>query len=173
MTRFFAIFVAVVTVLFGLEMLHTVQAALITPWTNGLAHMSAWLMTAFDADVISHGRILQSQSTGMGVSIEAGCNGVEAAIILIAGMVAFSAPWQHKLVGMVIGIAAVQVANLLRVISLYYLNTWNKEVFDFAHLYLWQALIMLDVLVVWLLWMRSVARHAGAGLAVTQLTATP
>lgn len=173
MTRFLLIFVTVVAVLFGLEMLNTVQAAVITPWTNGLTHMSAWLMTAFDADVISHGRILQSQATGMGVSIEAGCNGVEAAIILIAGMVAFPAPWRFKLVGMAIGIAAVQAANLLRVISLYYLNIWNKEVFDFAHLYLWQALIMLDVLVVWLLWMRSVARHAGAGLAVAPQTATP
>ena len=171
MTRFLLTFVTVVAVLFGLEMLNTVQAAVITPWTNGLAHMSAWLMTAFDADVISHGRILQSQATGMGVSIEAGCNGVEAASILIAGMVAFPAPWKFKLVGMAVGIAAVQAANLLRVISLYYLNIWNKEAFDFAHLYLWQALIMLDVLLVWLLWMRSVARHAGAGLAVTPQTA--
>jgi hypothetical protein len=32
-------------------------------------------------------------------------------------------------------------------------------VFEFAHLYMWQALIMLDVLVVWLLWMRVVAKR--------------
>ena len=32
--------------------------------------------------------------------------------------------------------------------------------FEFAHLYLWQALIMLDVLVVWLLWIRWVGRQA-------------
>jgi exosortase H (IPTLxxWG-CTERM-specific) len=161
MTRFLLTFVTAVALLFGVEMLNPVQAAVITPWTNGLAHISAWVMTAFDADVISQGRVLQSQATGMGVSIEAGCNGVEAAIILIAGMLAFPAPWWFKLVGMAIGIAAVQSANLLRVISLYYLNIWNKEVFEFAHLYLWQALIMLDVLVVWLVWMRWVARHAG------------
>jgi exosortase H (IPTLxxWG-CTERM-specific) len=173
MTRFFLLFLLVLATLFGVEMLNSVQAAVITPWTNGLAHMSAWVMTTFDPDVISHGRILQSQATGMGVSIEAGCNGVEAAIILIAAMVAFPAPWKFKLVGMAIGIVAVQAANLLRVISLYYLNIWNKEVFDFAHLYLWQALIMLDVLVVWLLWMRSVAKHAGAGLAGAPQTATP
>lgn len=173
MTRFFVTFIAVLATLFGLEMLNAVQATVITPWTNGLARMSAWLMTAFDADVISHGRVLQSQSNGFGVSIEAGCNGVEAAIILIAGIVAFPAPWKHKLVGMAIGIAAVQAANLLRVISLYYLGQWDMAVFDFAHLYLWQALIMLDVLVVWLLWMRSVAKHAGASLAVAPQTATP
>jgi exosortase H (IPTLxxWG-CTERM-specific) len=166
MTRFFLMFLFVLATLFGIEMLNSVQAAVITPWTNGLAHMSAWVMTTFDPDVISHGRVLQSQATGFGVSIEAGCNGVEAAIILIAAMVAFPAPWKFKLVGMAIGIVAVQAANLLRVISLYYLGKWNMEVFDFAHLYLWQALIMLDVLVVWLLWMRSVARHTGASLSV-------
>ena len=55
-------------------------------------------------------------------------------------------------------------ANVLRVLSLFYLNMWSKEAFDFAHLYLWQALIMLDVLIVWLLWMRSVARRAGFDL---------
>ena len=49
-------------------------------------------MTMFDADVISQGRVLFSQRTGMGVSIEAGCNGVEAAIILIGAMTAFPAP---------------------------------------------------------------------------------
>jgi exosortase H (IPTLxxWG-CTERM-specific) len=168
MPRFFLLFLSVLAVLFGVEMLNSVQAAVIEPWTNGLARLSAWLMTAFDADVISHGRVLQSQATGFGVSIEAGCNGVEAAIILVAGMVAFPAPWKLKLAGIVVGIVAVQAANLLRVISLYYLGQWNMEAFEFAHLYLWQALIMLDVLVVWLLWMRSVARQSGARLAVAQ-----
>ena len=62
--------------------------------------------------------------------------------------------------------AAVQAANLLRVISLYYVGQWNRDVFEFARLYLWQALIMRDVLVVWLLWLRWVAHHAGGSLAV-------
>lgn len=167
MSRFFLIFIFILSILFGIEMLNSVQTAVVDPWTNALARMSAWLMTAFDSDVISQGRVLRSQTTDFGVSIEAGCNGVEAAIILIAGIVAFPAPWKYKLVGIAIGIAAVQVTNLLRVISLYYLRQWNTEVFDFAHLYLWQALIMLDVLVVWLLWMRSVARNAGARLVAT------
>lgn len=116
-------------------------------------------MTLFDGDVISYGRVLQSKATGFGVSIEAGCNGVEAAIILIAGMLAFPANWKLKVTGIAIGVAAIQAANLLRVITLYYLGKWNMDVFEFAHLYLWQALIMLDVLIVWLLWMRAVARR--------------
>lgn len=30
--------------------------------------------------------------------------------------------------------------------------------FEFAHLYLWQALIMIDVLAVWLAWVRYATR---------------
>ncbi len=165
MWRFISLFIVVLAVLFGIEMLNPVQVAVIHPWTSFLAWFSAALMTVFDADVISHGRIIQSQATGFGVSIEAGCNGVEAVIILMAGMVAFAAPMRLKLIGVLIGCVAVQAANILRVISLYYLGKWDKEVFDFAHLYLWQALIMLDVLVVWLLWIRAVAKQQGASLA--------
>lgn len=55
---------------------------------------------------------------------------------------------------------AVQGVNLLRIISLFYLGQWRFGVFEFAHLYLWQALIMLDVLVVWLLWERWLPTRA-------------
>lgn len=160
MARFFLIFVVVLATLFGVEMLNAVQVAVVHPWTALLARWSTAILTPFDADVMSHGRVLQSRSSGFGISIESGCNGVEAALILIAAMIAFPAPWKLKLTGIAVGLAAVQAANLLRVVSLYYLGQWNLAVFEFAHLYLWQALIMLDVLVVWLLWIRVVARRS-------------
>ena len=87
MWRFIALFLIVLAVLFGIEKLNPVQVALIYPWTSFLAWFSAGIMTVFDSDVISHGRVIQSQAAGFGVSIEAGCNGVEAVLILIAGMV--------------------------------------------------------------------------------------
>jgi len=49
---------------------------------------------------------------------------------------------------------AVQGLNVVRLISLFYLGQWDLRVFEWAHLYVWQALIMLDVLIVWLLWVR-------------------
>ncbi len=64
-----------------------------------------------------------------------------------------------KLWGIGLGFIAVQAVNLIRVVSLFFLGQWNFKVFEFAHLYMWQALIMLDVLVVWLLWMRFVAKR--------------
>jgi exosortase/archaeosortase family protein len=56
--------------------------------------------------------------------------------------------------GLVLGFVAVQGLNVVRVISLFYLGQWNDAAFRVFHEYLWQGLIMVDVLVVWLLWVR-------------------
>ena len=59
---------------------------------------------------------------------------------------------------------------MVRVISLFYLGQWNLALFEFAHSYLWQALIMLDVLVVWLVWVR-LAQPLRAPVATPQVPA--
>ena len=148
--------------MFGLELTPWAQTWFVEPWTNTLARLSATLVTLFDPGVTSIGKVLRSTSSDFAVSIEAGCNGVEATIVLIAAMLAFPAPWKHKLVGLIAGIVAVQGLNIIRVISLFYLGQWNRDVFEWAHLYVWQALIMLDVMVVWLLWVRTLPRAVPA-----------
>lgn len=163
MTRFALTFLAVMAVLFGVELLEPVQQSLVRPWTGLVARTSAMVMEAFDADVVSQGNVLASRSTDLRLTIEAGCNGVEAMLILVAAVVAFPAPWGLRLAGIAAGCVAIQAANLLRIVSLFYLARWNGAWFEFAHLYVWQALIMLDVLVVWLLWVSAVARRSGAG----------
>jgi exosortase H (IPTLxxWG-CTERM-specific) len=142
-----------------LELTPPVQTYLVLPWTQVLTTISAALVMPFDVNVISYGKVLQNTVTGQGVSVEAGCNGVEACLILTAAILAYPASWRLRLWGLLLGFLAVQGLNVLRVISLFYLVGVNQELFKFAHLYLWQALIMLDVLVVWLLWIRQVAKQ--------------
>ncbi len=158
MARFFILFLVLLAVLFGLELTPWAQTWFVVPWTNALASISTSLVTLFDPNVIAAGKVIRSSTNGFAVSIEAGCNGVEATLVLLAAILAFPAPWTHKLVGLAIGIVAVQALNVIRVISLFYLGQWNFEVFEWAHLYVWQALIMLDVLIVWLIWVRRVPR---------------
>jgi exosortase H (IPTLxxWG-CTERM-specific) len=165
MARFLVLFVVIQAVLFGLELTAPAQRWFVLPWTSVLASVSAGLVTLFDANVLAQGKVLQSTTNGFAVSIEPGCNGVEATIVLIAAMVAFPAPWKHRLAGLAAGIVAVQALNVVRVISLFYLGQWNLDVFEWAHLYVWQALIMLDVLVVWLLWVRMLPPLGGAPAA--------
>ena len=155
MARFFILFVVILVTLFTAELTQPVQNAVVLPWTEALARISAGLITLFDSHVAAFGKILQNTTNGFAVSIEAGCNGIEAAIILIAAMLAFPTPWKHRVIGILAGLSAVQALNIVRVISLFYLGQWNMKAFEWAHLYLWQALIMLDVLIVWLIWIRT------------------
>lgn len=156
MLRFLLLFLLAQGVLFSIEMLRPVQDAVILPWTSLLADVSGWLMSFFDSNVQTAGKIISSTSNGFAVSIEPGCNGVEAMIVLLAAIMAFPAPFMHKLKGLFWGFIAIQGMNLLRIISLFYLGQWSQELFDWAHLYIWQALIMLDALVVFLIWIRYI-----------------
>lgn len=155
MVRFFILFVVILIALFAAELTRPVQSAIVLPWTEALVRISAWLITLFDSNVAAYGKILHSTRNGFAVSIEAGCNGIEAAIILVAAMLAFPAPLKHRVVGILAGLSAVQALNIVRVVSLFYLGQWSLKAFEWAHLYLWQALIMLDALIVWLIWIRT------------------
>ncbi len=155
MRRFFLIFIILQLLLFGIELTQPVQQHLVLPWTAWLAQVCVAIVTQFDANAAAIGKVLWNPATGFGVSIEPGCNGVEACIILFAAVVAFPATWRHRAWGLALGFVAVQGLNVVRVISLFYLGQWNTEWFRIAHEFLWQGLIMLDVLVVWLLWVRA------------------
>lgn len=159
MKRFFFVFTAVLVVLFTVEMLNPVQAHVVVPFTSLLAKLSAAIVAPFDPNVIAYGKVLQFKDTGFAVSIEAGCNGVEATIVLIAAVLAFPATWKQRISAILIGFFAIQALNLVRIISLFYLGDWNLEVFSWVHLYLWPALIMLDVLIVFILYLRHLSRH--------------
>jgi exosortase H (IPTLxxWG-CTERM-specific) len=158
MVRFFLGFLVLQAVLFGTELTPWAQRWFVMPWTDSLAAISADIVKLFDPQVVADGKVLQSVRNGFAVSIEAGCNGVEATIVLVAAILAFPAPWKRKLVGLAVGVTAVQGLNVIRVISLFYLGQWSQDAFEFAHQYVWQALIMLDVLIVWLLWVRTLPR---------------
>ena len=159
MLRFVTTFLLILIGLFTLEMLSSVQEHVITPFTSLLAHLSAVLILPFDNSVIAYGKVLQFKDSGFAVSIEAGCNGVEATIVLIAAICAFPASWRARLIAISLGFLAIQVLNIVRIISLFYLGNWNLEYFSWIHLYLWPALIMLDVLVVFIFYLRYLSKQ--------------
>jgi exosortase H (IPTLxxWG-CTERM-specific) len=160
MVRFTILFIVIVITLFTLELYEPVRQAVILPFTGYLATISSAIMQIFDADVIANADVIRSKSTGQAVQIAAGCNGVEAVIVLFAAIFAFPSSFKHKLYGFLLGFFAIQALNLVRIISLYYLLQWDKNWFDWFHLYLWQALIILDALIVWLIWLRYLPKNS-------------
>ena len=84
-----------------------------------IADISVWIVQSFDDNVIATGNVIRDKVSGFGVRIERGCNGLEAVIILFAAIFAFPAPFKNKLIGFTAGFFAIQLLNLVRIISLY------------------------------------------------------
>jgi len=169
MLRFAVLFCLLLVGLFTLEVLDPVDRHVILPFTTGLAHFTTGLISLFDKDAEAIGKMIRSTDVPFAVSIERGCNGVEALIILFSAVFAFPATLRQKLIGFAFGFLAIQGLNIVRIVSLFYIGKWeqsqclpdvacSKVWFDWFHMYLWQALIILDALVSWLLWLRWLPR---------------
>ena len=152
------VFAAMVVALFAAELTPFGQRFFVDPWTALVAQVATAAMRAFDPAVIASGPTIVHATTGFAVTILAGCNGIEAMIVLVAALLAYPAPLKHKVIGLAAGVVAIQALNLARIVSLFYIGQWNRAVFEWAHLYAWQVLIMLDALIVWLLWLRTLPR---------------
>lgn len=157
------VFGLILIVLFAAELLGPVQTHVVMPFTDLVARISAGIVQLFDQRVAAHGIVIRSLTNGAAVAIQPGCNGVEAVICLTAAILAFPAPWLHKLLGLVSGSVAIQLLNIVRIISLFYLLQWDRAVFEWAHLYLWQALIILDAMIIFILWLRTLPAPADTG----------
>ena len=89
MACFFSFFFFMFGALFALNMPKLLPRAVIQPFKGLLAALSTAIILSFDNTAIAQGRILRDATTVFAVSIEPGGNGVEAALVLIVGVVAF------------------------------------------------------------------------------------
>lgn len=152
MRRFLALFPILLVVGFGLLQVTPVDAA-VGRFTRALVDVSGAVIHACGGRANVIGDVLQNPAgTGSGVKVENGCNAINVTILLWAAILTYPAAWGHKLRGLAAGTVALHTVNLLRIISLYYLEQYNQEWFDFAHFYLWESLIVLDTLVIFWIW---------------------
>ncbi len=153
--RFLTRYVAVLVVGFALMALGPVNDRVIDPYTTLVAHESAAVLNVLGEHATVHGQVLSSPR--FAVQIYNGCNGLEAILIFVAGVIAFPSPWLRKLVGAVAGFLAIQVVNTVRVVSLFYIGIYRPAWFSFAHVFVWQTVIILFGVTLWLLWVRRYA----------------
>jgi exosortase H (IPTLxxWG-CTERM-specific) len=105
------------------------------------------------------------RSPRFAVNIENGCNGVETMLIFLAAVLAFPAPWKARAIGLVFGILAIQAVNLVRVVALFYTGAYFPTWFDTSHTVIWQSLVILSGVLLWILWADRVARPKPAAAA--------
>jgi len=139
----------------------------VQPFTQLLVDLSTLLTQPFDKRVVADGDILRF-ADGLGaVRVLAGCNAVEVCALLRAAILAFPGRLRDGLIGAGLGIIALQVINLARIISLLYLSRGSMEVFEFFHLYVWDAMIGLEGLLIFFIWTRWQGKRQAKADATT------
>jgi exosortase H (IPTLxxWG-CTERM-specific) len=133
-----------------------VKASLVEPWTRLNATGAAALARSIGIDALAEGTQV---SYGPGsLSILVGCNGAEAALILVSALLAFPAAWPRRLLGVLAGTIAILGANVVRLTNLIAVAKLFPSWLDVFHVYIWQALIVLIAFALFLVWETFVAR---------------
>ena len=166
--RFLATFLALLVASYFVVASRPVNDAVIVPFTAGVARASAAVLNVLGEKVVVEGTELRSGT--FAVNIENGCNGVETALLFGSAVLAFPAPGKRRLLGLLLGFAAIQAINLVRVVSLFWIGAHRPALFSSSHTVLWQSIVVLCGVLLFLLWAsreqkRPAAAPAGNGPA--------
>lgn len=157
---FLVVFLVLLAGSFTLISWNPVNDLVIEPFTAGVAVVSGWTLDLIGQDVEMQGTVIRNSR--FAVNIMNGCNGVETMLIFLSAVVAFPAPWKMRLAGAVFGIVAIQLVNLLRVVALFLTGVYFPDFFDASHTVVWQTVVILCGVLLWIVWADRVARPAPA-----------
>jgi exosortase H (IPTLxxWG-CTERM-specific) len=147
---FVAKFGAVLVGLYVVVALNQVNDAVIVPFTGIVARGSALLLRGVESGVEVAGTVMRSPQFAL--DVQNGCNGIEATILLVAAILAFPATLRSRLIGLAVASVAVELLNLVRLSSLFWLGEHHRRIFDFFHVAVWQSLIILAAISMFVLW---------------------
>ncbi|MCX7896033.1 MAG: exosortase H [Thermoanaerobaculum sp.] len=156
--QFLARYVVILVVGFAIMALKPVNDKIINPYTSFVAEEGAFALRLFGEDARVHNQILSSSR--FAVAIYNGCNGLEAILIFGCGVLAFPTPWPRKLLGLLLGFLGIQLFNVVRIVALYYTGVFRPQWFSTAHVLVWQSLVILFAVSLWVLWVQRYAVKA-------------
>ncbi len=137
-------------VLYVIAALNPVNDRVIVPFTALVARATAVVLRIVDSGIQSAGTVIRSPS--FAIDVNNGCNGIEAMILLSAAIFAFPATLRSRLAGLVVATIAVQLLNVVRLSSLFWLGANHRRFFDLFHVAVWQSLIILAAISMFVLW---------------------
>lgn len=119
-------------------------------------HVTALILGAIFSlvgmDVVVRGDVLTINGFSMEIIDE--CTAVFSSIVYCSCVLAYPATPKHKALGILFGVPSLYAINLLRIFVLALVGMHNPEMFEFMHVYLWQASFIIFVVVLFLIWLK-------------------
>jgi exosortase H (IPTLxxWG-CTERM-specific) len=157
---FVAKFAVAMIAFFALVALDPINDNVVVPITLVGVHISAFLLRVVHEPVIVAGTVIRSSRFAL--DVQNGCNGVEAMLLLAAAIIAFPATLRSRIAGLLVGCAAIQIVNLVRIGSLVWLGEHHHDLFDFVHVGVWQSVVILASVSMFIFWSFNFAEKRAA-----------
>lgn len=152
----FAIAVVTALLIVGLDMPALRTLAL---WT---AEWTGLVLTALGAQVTVSGTVVASEAFALDVVTE--CLALGPMLLFVAAVLAYPKSMSYKTKGLPVGVAAIMGVNLIRIVSLFFLGSIFPQLLEVIHLLVWQSLMVLLAVAVWLIWSQDQFKSGNDGL---------
>ena len=150
--RFIVIFLALLAAFEFTLLIDVVDENVVRPFTTAIASVSTSIIRWSEPAVRVSGTMISAPC--FAVDIHNGCNGLEATFFVVAAILAFPATWRMRAIGVVAGTILIQLANLLRVVTLFLIGCRHRSWFETFHLAVWQTVIFALAVGFFILWSR-------------------
>jgi archaeosortase B (VPXXXP-CTERM-specific) len=120
------------------------------------ANVLGSIYSAAGADVMVNGALVSIN--GFGLEIIDECTAVFSSIVYCACILAYPTTLRKKGIGVALGIPALYAINILRLVILAQVGQTRPALFEFVHVYLWQASFIIFIVVIFLLWLKLIVK---------------
>lgn len=129
----------------------------VTNQTTFLIRVFGWDVSDFYSSMIPTVSVIWLNKSI--ISVYEGCNGVNVLIIFWSFLFAFG-PWGKRLIFFSLaGMLIIHIANLVRLVLLFFVAYYYSNALYFIHKYLFTAVIYGVVLMLWLWWIKNIRKH--------------
>lgn len=141
--------------------------ALATPFVQGTVFPAYLRWTARMAAAAASHLGLRAEALGQGVfatgfavEVRRGCDAIEPSVLFAIAVLASPVAWRLQLRGLLLGIAVLQMLNLVRIVSLLQIGLHWPAGFHFMHVEVWQPLFIVFAVALWICWgVWAIRRH--------------
>lgn len=130
------------------------------PVTNIVSHQSGAILTVlgWPIETEPHSNRAATQliyDNNAILSVYEGCNGLNVMIIFLSFLLAFG-PYKKALIWFLLGgIVLIHLANLARLILLFWVSVYYEHYLYFTHKYIFTGVLFALVFVLWIVWIRK------------------
>lgn len=156
-----AVFVVIVFALYREE----IVGPLLAPLAMLTAKMTFALLQWLGTEAVRNATVIY-QPGGFAYDVSYTCTGILPITFLVAAMLAYPVPFAYRVIGVIVGTTILLLLNFGRLVHLFQIGVHNPGNFDFWHEDLWQGIIRLSILCLWMTWAVWAERQSKAKVAL-------